>query len=344
MAASFDLGELWQYYCAKAMGFQFDWDDHYGQRKKIDELQQQEQQQEEEGTKRQNNKTTNKQQDGNATNYITFVSLIPPAAAPHPAAEDAWMETAQQVQVNIDEMKWWIRNKANDYLSLHMPDQEASLIQSTVTSFCAQTANEIESLHAALLSSSSSASTSASASQSSPLSRQHHRRSIVQILMANLQEYVADPFKQMSKRRKRPAVSIWQTPLQCRRSTTTNHENSANVPFAPTRPSHRLHLDFWDAYYIVPAAVTSSMTRPKSIFDMRNEEAPVPIPITRPAAAHPGGHRRPGTTNSPPRPTTRDATSSSSLTTTDQAVLQQEAILLQQVTTNDLDAVYKWNK
>jgi hypothetical protein len=86
---------------------------------------------------------------------------------------DPWMETAVHIQANIHDMASWIRQKQREYVSLDIADGEASLIQTTVTSFTATTANEIESLHQCVSTLNSG-------------QKQQHCAGIVQILMTDL--------------------------------------------------------------------------------------------------------------------------------------------------------------
>lgn len=141
---------------------------------------------------------------------------------------EKWMSTAIQIQNNLDEMARWIRQKRPEYCGVYMSDTEASLIQSTIMSFTATTATEIESLRGLI-------------SQNETEQRVHHHTSIVQILLGRLKEEVAEPFGKMQKLRTRAAVRLWQHPLECK-LFDSNHR------FCPTRPSHKLHLDFLSSY------------------------------------------------------------------------------------------------
>ena len=192
---------------------------------------------------------------------------------------DPWMATALQIQSNLQTMAHWMKQKHGDYVSLEMSDEEATLIQSTVTSFTATTANEIESLHACLKKQSQQ-------QYAQPQQYKQHCSGIVQILMAQLQQDIAEPWGRWQKLRHRTAVQLWQTPLQCRLWTAVpfkkkTNRNSNNKPttlellglddddddgddihkqqqqrtgrpldqhFYPQRPSHVLHRHFLDSY------------------------------------------------------------------------------------------------
>ena len=138
---------------------------------------------------------------------------------------DQWMQTALQIQSNILEMAGWIAQKRSDYISLEMPDEEASLIQSTVTSFTATTASEIETLHQCIQQQQHDKKTGTNQHQ--------HCAGIVQILMSQLKEGIAEPFGKLQKTRTRAAVQLWQTPLQCRLWTPRHHrltEQKRRIP------------------------------------------------------------------------------------------------------------------
>lgn len=120
--------------------------------------------------------------------------------------KDHWTENALRIQADLLRMASWIRRKQKEYISVEMADEEASLIQSTVTSFAATTATELETLRSMI-----------SSSLLLPGSDiANHRAGVVQILLSQLQEQVAQPFSALQKQRIRMAVKLWQNPLQCR--------------------------------------------------------------------------------------------------------------------------------
>ncbi|CAJ1943046.1 unnamed protein product [Cylindrotheca closterium] len=114
---------------------------------------------------------------------------------------DPWMENALRMQADLFRMAQWIRTKQNEYAGLNMGDDEAALIQSTITSFAATTASELETLRKIIPASSSDISS--------------HRSGIVQVLLMILQSMVTSPFGRLQKQRTRPAVHIWQNPQEC---------------------------------------------------------------------------------------------------------------------------------
>lgn len=251
---------------------------------------------------------------------------------------DPWLKTAVQIRMNIQEMAAWIRQKQTEYIRLDMPEEEASLIQSTVTSFTATTANEIESLHKCV-------------GTILKAQKQQHCAGIVQILMAELKEGVAEPFGRLQKLRHRTAVQLWQTPLQCRlwipqRKSSKEKDltlellgldeseadgRSVDQRFQPHRPSHRLHRNFLQSYETT--RLYRQPQRPASLFVYGDEpkfEVTHPVlPNVQPAQQQQFN-------------LAEDYTSDENGgVTAAAAVLQQEAILLQAKTHNDLDSVQK---
>jgi len=171
----------------------------------------------------------------------------PPLAA-HDLAEtdrndsvDEWTASAMEINENILMMMNWIAEKRDYFISLEVPANEASLIQSTVASFTAATTNECEALRTML--------------PNDPKSQVHvHRSNIVQILLERLQIDIAEPFAKLQKLHGRLAARIWQKPFENRLAGSLR-------PFVPTRPSHRLHADFLQTYEnnVLPA-----LERPQS--------------------------------------------------------------------------------
>lgn len=202
---------------------------------------------------------------------LNIVSLVPKARhlmRPRKQTKksiDMWTETAAQIHGNILEMAAWVQKKKWDYVSVNMPDDEASLIESTLTSFIPTTANEIESLR--------------QMAQGPHNQTQQHRLGIVQILMTLLRECVADPFSALQKQRARKAVALWQNPLHCElaqpkylaasdEELDLQHPSSPSMKelhqrqcFLPKRPTHRLQTGFLDLYMDKPRCQQSPAAR-----------------------------------------------------------------------------------
>lgn len=128
-------------------------------------------------------------------------------------AVDPWMEHARNIQADLERMANWIQSKKMDFITFEMGDTEASIIQSTVTSFAATTANEIEALRKMT---NQQSTTTTSTTSNTTTNELNHRTGIVQILLARLKEDIVEPFGILQKRRSRKAVNLWQNPLQCK--------------------------------------------------------------------------------------------------------------------------------
>jgi hypothetical protein len=123
--------------------------------------------------------------------------------------EDAWTVNAFRISSDLNRMSHWIQSKKQKYVGLDMKDDEAALIQSTITSFAATTATELETLRNMIKSYDNT-----SVMINNNLT--NHRSGIVQILLDQLQLQVTKPFGILQKQRTRVAVQLWQNPLQCK--------------------------------------------------------------------------------------------------------------------------------
>lgn len=261
---------------------------------------------------------------------VKAVPIVNLLAVDHPEPPRApvtpWMQTALAIQSNIADMRQWIDDKKYDYVSVEMPEEEASLIQSTVGSFTATTAAEIESLRHVL---------------GEPSHYQQHQTGIVQILLADLKEHVADPFARLSKQRSRMAVRLWQNPLHCRlvvprRPKTEDldtllgidDDDSRDQRFLPKRLAHRLQAGFWETYSKAPF---DRPLRPNSRL-WRRKRPPV-SPSSSPSAQADLKRKR----QTPPMVQPRPA--DASLVYTQPHELQQESALLLAAAENELDTV-----
>lgn len=206
-SASLDRTKEWEGCCVHAMGFE--WVDQFGEQS-YDHSQSQQQQ------------SQQSQQP-----IFQIISLIDEkdfqdddfildddsrndgkAKTSHQTSSDAWMENALRIQADLNRMADWIQSKQQDYVGLDMKDGEASLIQSTVTTFAATTASELETLREMI------SKSGAAAAMNSNLA--NHRSGIVQILLEQLQQRITTPFGILQKQRTRIAVQLWQNPLQCK--------------------------------------------------------------------------------------------------------------------------------
>ena len=135
---------------------------------------------------------------------------------------DAWTENALRIQTDLNRMSHWIQSKKLKYVGLDMKDEEAALIQSTVTSFAATIASELETLRNMIKSYTNSRIINNNLS--------NHRSGIVQILLDQLQEQVTKPFGILQKQRGREAVRIWQNPLQCQIQISRSKRRTSQQP------------------------------------------------------------------------------------------------------------------
>jgi hypothetical protein len=189
-----DRGEEWKRYCAKAMGF--GWVDRFEDDPNDD----------------------TKAGKSGPIQHISIISLIDENKDDDFISEeddrndtassrssDVWTEMALRIQADLNHMARWIRSKQQNFVDLSSKDAEASLVQTTVASFAATTASELELLREMIKNTTSKNTNLA-----------HHRSGIVQILLEQLQREVTIPFGVLQKQRSRIAVELWQNPLQCK--------------------------------------------------------------------------------------------------------------------------------
>jgi hypothetical protein len=115
---------------------------------------------------------------------------------------DPWLQAASQIRGNLEHMQGWIKSKQDEYISLDLPESEASLIQSTVTSFTAATTQEIERLRSMV-------------NNTQATTWPQFQTSIVFYLLDQLKS-ISNLFTSLTKARKRLAVHRWQHPLESR--------------------------------------------------------------------------------------------------------------------------------
>ena len=183
-AASHNRQQEWRQCCAVAMGFE--WVDHF------------------DGDQEEDNNPRPTQINGEARIHQVINLMDDDDQQDEKKAEneslssDPWTNNALRMQTGLTKMSQWIAIKKHDYVGLGMEDEEASLIQSTVTTFAATTAAELETLRKLI-----------------PSNDSGHRHGIVQILLTQLQEQITQPFSVLQKQRTRQAVQLWQSPWQC---------------------------------------------------------------------------------------------------------------------------------
>lgn len=264
--AARDLSQEWKSCCMLALGH-YDWEKYEAEQE-------------------------NNRGSSSSSSSLQIVSLLPQHEEKQGdrssrGPKDIWTETALKIHENLLEMCRFLEEKKYHYTSVYMDDDEASLIQSTITSFIAATANEIESLRRLITTTTSITHTNQDVQQ--------HQTGVVQILLETLQTYIVEPFGKYQKQRSRPAVKIWQHPLSCQLvppdttntiddemddllglTTTTNKpkpssaRQSSSLKFLPSRPTHGLQRDFLRSYE-TSSHVTSEIVSTESPLRRRRQ-------------------------------------------------------------------------
>jgi hypothetical protein len=350
--ASYDRQDDWKRCCAAAMGFE--WVDQFENGDK----EQEEEKVEEEEQSNDDNGFSSIQQVINLLDEAQFEEdAATTTGEEEEKSEDHWTENALRIQADLTRMSRWIRAKQQEYISLEMKDDEASLIQSTVTSFAATTASELETLRKIIPSSSSNVSS--------------HRSGVVQILLSQLQEQITQPFGILLKQRTRVAVQLWQNPLQCKLYQPKPNANNRNATmmqffddettereqrFLPHRQAAENDYDFISKY-TQKTEPTAPPPRPAFLvkLEQRRQQAvgnpaqddasavesiDAPNTLERPESLqqqqHQQQHQRPQIQELPYQQQTEEE-----LRLNWNQDLQQEAVLLTQAVNNDLDSVHK---
>ena len=325
-AASWDLREEWKSCCMHALGFGDAYDENEND---SDLLQEEERRHDRAGNIKAGGEISQERDEPSSaattTTAYSIVNLVPDNSKTAGTADatmaedgeddamdvdgntsgsdDPWTAAAAQIGRNIGEMRAFVDKRRHEYVSPQMSEGDAGLIQSTVTSFAATTANEIESLRQLIRreeEEGNAAHTQQQQGNGGNFDRMQHRTGVVGILMTRLREEVTDPFRELQKQRSRPAVGVYQNPLRCE-LTTQHHKKKKNPAaddsldsllerderehelaavdqrFTPKRPSHRLQGDLLDSYDderngISPAARHQS--RPPSLLLKKKNKRP----------------------------------------------------------------------
>lgn len=123
--------------------------------------------------------------------------------------ENHWMDNANQFSASITQMADMIYKNHRAYVTFDLTDEEASVLESTVLSFSATAANQIDALRGAI-------DVSQSSNVFSSPDYLQYCHGIVASLMLRLREQVANPMATLQKQRTRSAMAIYQQPLACR--------------------------------------------------------------------------------------------------------------------------------
>ena len=186
--------------------------------------------------------------------------------------QDGWIAAIREIEKNLDRMIAWLQEKKWTYVAVETPDEEASLIQSTIASYTASTANELEELRTVLIAKQREYA-------DRPQTFEHHTI-MAQTLLERLKWGVAEPFGKLQKQRHREAVKLWQNPLRVELYIPpakdidemdaalglAPEERALDHRFVPKRPLVPLHQDFMSTYG-TPDAVP--LEPPESLFVKR---------------------------------------------------------------------------
>lgn len=241
-------------------------------------------------------------------------------------------------------MSRWIQSKQHEYVGLDMPDDEAALIQSTVTSFAATTASEIETLRKIIPNSNDNIAS--------------HRAGVVQILLAQLQEQVTKPFAALQLQRTRISVKIWQHPWQCklyqRKNPKTNESDSNRMlqlfddemdgyreqRFLPRQPLHRGDQRDFLSKYADDHIKSEIPSRPEFLSrichsrrSVESNDATTILPQSQPI--------QPMATKRTILPYEQPTTEESREQQLQEELQQEAALLMVQMVNSDLDSVQK---
>jgi hypothetical protein len=276
---------------------------------------------------------------------ISFVTAEESQDEDEAPENEGWIGAVREVEKNLNQMVAWLQEKKGIYRAVETPDAEASLIQSTIASYTAATANELEELRSVLLA-------KRKHDYAQKAQEFEHHNVIVQTLLQRLKEGVAEPFGKVQKQRQRDAVRIWQNPLQVQlfipptleideMDATLGIAQSGHGPdqrFVPLRPRLPLQQHFLESY----GSTQKPLQPPVSLFAQRPKRPPVSP--SNASAKQPGKRLKPPNTYQTPvagrvqMPFDQDYNNEGYQYAQPQD-LQQEAVLLKASLENDLDEV-----
>lgn len=221
---------------------------------------------------------------------------------------DPWIENALLIHTGMITIISLLDRKRASYLSA-TDDSDASLLESTLLSFVATTANQLESLRQSI---------------SSKGEYAQHCSGIVACLLLMLRRDIAEPFGVLQKQKSRVALALYQNPLQCRVML-----NAGDVRFVPELENPRLGKAFM-RLYDQERFEKEDAKRPKSMLGKKSANVPAPAISKKPVqkAQRPTKGQPLPYQEQPELPTSQY-----------QESLQHEALLLQANLTNDLDTV-----
>ena len=228
-------------------------------------------------------------------------------------SSDHWMENALLIDDGIKQITSLLRRKKASYLSASKSDEtEASLLESTLLSFVATTANQIESLRKSI------SVTNHDYAQ--------HCSGVVACLLLTLRQDIAEPFGVLQKQRTRFALALYQNPFQCRVLLT--HEGGRDIKFVPKQDISMNDMTFV-SMYDQEQFEGGEVKRPKSILEKKQNISTVTPKKSVPTPKQAVSKKQPLPYQDQPEPSSSNH----------QESLMQEALLLQATLTSDLDTV-----
>eukprot|EP00977_Amphora_coffeiformis_P000856 scaffold184_cov179-Amphora_coffeaeformis.AAC.15 len=292
---------------------------------------------------------------GSTANLISLVDFFQDKPKTGVEKErDGWISAMREIEKNLDRMIAWLQEKKWTYVAVETPDEEASLIQSTIASYTASTANELEELRTVLIAQQRQEYTDR------PQTFEHHTI-MAQTLLERLKWGVAEPFGKLQKQRHREAVKLWQNPLRVELYIPplkdideidaalglAPEEPALDHQFTPRRPLVPLHQDFMSSY---GTPDTAPLEPPESLFAKRSKRDPVSPTGSASQAKPPEKRFKPlqafGFQQSQQKPTLPPEQqhhhhNEGMYADPEPQELQQEAVLLKASLENDLDQVQK---
>eukprot|EP00545_Synedropsis_sp_CCMP1620_P009767 CAMPEP_0119004198 /NCGR_PEP_ID=MMETSP1176-20130426/1011_1 /TAXON_ID=265551 /ORGANISM="Synedropsis recta cf, Strain CCMP1620" /LENGTH=396 /DNA_ID=CAMNT_0006955879 /DNA_START=75 /DNA_END=1265 /DNA_ORIENTATION=+ len=238
MSSAHNLQREWRECCQKALGYEL-----------FDDC-----------TSNSSNEEEEKKEEGGAVVLLSFIDDDDDEVeSKHRHVDDAWMENANRINDSLIKITEILERKKDSFAQPHQTE-EASLLESTILSFVAATANQIEALRQGI--------------SSSNRDYIHHCGGIVAYLLAMLKEEIANPFAKLQKQRARPAMALWDNPLQCQLVSRTSSdplddEDDQEKRFMPTARSPLMVVpivDFLEKYDQKDCFSQDDLKRPTSIF------------------------------------------------------------------------------
>jgi hypothetical protein len=211
--------------------------------------------------------------DGNDDNSEILMSLLEDEEPPFPTEasidsetheRDNWTDNACRIYDSLRTIMDLLHRRGVSYVSPPKfcddagSNDDSSLLESTILSFVATTANQIESLRQAI--------------RGDNLDYQQHCNGIVSHLMGVLKEDIANPFAQLQRQRRRTAMMIWEDPYQCR-LVNPGHDSSDELRFLPSNYPIYQDTEFGGDTYRLEEDHSAEISRPESLFATKKQHS-----------------------------------------------------------------------